>query len=96
MHPSVPVKSIKELIALAKAKPGQLNYSTSGMGATDHLATELNQEIVRVLNLPDVKEKFLKAGVEVVASSPEQFAATIKSEIAKIGKVIKDAGVKTN
>jgi tripartite-type tricarboxylate transporter receptor subunit TctC len=51
---------------------------------------------VRVLNLPDVKEKFLNAGVEVVASSPEQFAATIKSEIAKIGKVIKDAGIKTN
>ena len=59
------------------------------------IITRLNQEIVRVLNLPDVKEKFLKAGVEVVANSPEQFAATIRSEIAKIAKVIKDAGVKT-
>ena len=41
VHPSLPVKSVKELIALAKAKPGQLNYASSGLGSTNHLAGEL-------------------------------------------------------
>ncbi len=41
VHPSLPVTSVKELIALAKARPGQLNYSGSGMGAAAHLAAEL-------------------------------------------------------
>jgi tripartite-type tricarboxylate transporter receptor subunit TctC len=54
----------------------------------------LNQEIVRVLNRTDVKERLFKAGVEVVGSSPEQCAATIKSEMIRYGKVIKDAGIR--
>ena len=41
VHPSLPVNSVRELIALAKARPGQLNYSGSGMGANAHLAAEL-------------------------------------------------------
>jgi tripartite-type tricarboxylate transporter receptor subunit TctC len=49
---------------------------------------------VRVLNLPDVKERFLSIQSEVVGSSSVQFAATIKSEIVTWGKVIKDAGIK--
>ncbi|MEN3354179.1 MAG: hypothetical protein V7640_2337 [Betaproteobacteria bacterium] len=40
-HPSLGVKSVKELIALAKTKPGELNYSSSGLGAPNHLAMEL-------------------------------------------------------
>ncbi len=41
LHPSVPAKSIKELIALAKSKPGGLNYGSTGTGGITHLATEL-------------------------------------------------------
>mgnify|MGYP000010394292 FL=1 len=40
-HPSLPVNSVQELIALAKQKPGKLNYSSSGMGGAPHLAIEL-------------------------------------------------------
>jgi tripartite-type tricarboxylate transporter receptor subunit TctC len=41
LHPNVPAKSIKELIALAKSKPGGLNYASTGTGGITHLATEL-------------------------------------------------------
>ncbi len=41
VHPSVPVKSVKELVALAKAKPGQLNCASSGVATSTHLAAEL-------------------------------------------------------
>ncbi|MDB5809937.1 MAG: Tricarboxylate transport protein TctC [Betaproteobacteria bacterium] len=41
LHPSVPATSVRELIALAKARPGQLNYASNGVGSTTHLATEL-------------------------------------------------------
>jgi len=40
VHPSVPVKSLKELVALAKARPAELNYASCGMGCVTHLATE--------------------------------------------------------
>ena len=41
VHPSLPVTTVKQLIALAKAKPGQLNYASNGVGSSTHLATEL-------------------------------------------------------
>jgi len=41
VNPNVPANSVKELVALAKAQPGKLNYGSSGSGATIHLATEL-------------------------------------------------------
>src|SRR5258707_363921 len=41
VHPSVPARSIQELIALAKSKPGQLNYSSAGVGTNPHIAGEL-------------------------------------------------------
>ncbi len=41
IHPSLPAKSVKELIALAKAKPGQINYASSGNGSTQHLTGAL-------------------------------------------------------
>lgn len=192
VHPSVTAKSVKELITLAKTRPGELNYASAATGTIPHLAAELfksmagvdlvrivykgtgaalndllggqvqvmfatavsaaphvksgrlralamtsaqpsaafpelptiaasglpgyeavqvsglfaraktptaiikrlNEEIVRVLYKADVKEKLFNTGVEVVGSSPEQFAAKIKSEMARMGKVIKDAGIR--
>ncbi len=60
----------------------------------DAVVLRLNQEIVRVLNRPDVKERFLATGVETVGSTPEQLAANMKSQIIRMGKVIKDAGIR--
>ena len=56
----------------------------------------LNEEVVRLVQRADVKEKFLNAGVEVVGSSPAEFAAYINADIARTGKMIKDNGIKTN
>lgn len=192
VHPSLAANSIKDLIALAKAKPGELNYATTGGGSSSYLAGELfkalagvdlvnisykgvglaltdliagrvqlmippatataphvksgklralavtsaepsalypglptvaasgvpgyelvsrtgvfapaktpaaiikrlNQELVRFLHGAEAKRKFLNAGIETVGSSPEQFAAIIKSEITVFAKVIKDARIK--
>ncbi len=194
VNASLPVKSVKELIALAKSKPGALNYGSGGTGGTAQLGAELfksmagvnivnvnyqgtgqamtallanevqmmvanatiatphiasgklralavaslqptplapnlptvaasgvpgyesltpvamvapantpknivnrlNQEIVKALARPEVKERFLAMGVETVGSTPEQCAALIKSEMAKWGKVIKDSGIVAN
>ena len=47
-HPSVPVKSVRELIALANAQPGRLNYGSSGTGSINHLAGELLQSMTGI------------------------------------------------
>ena len=54
VHPSVPVNSVKELIALAKARPNQLKYASSGVGAPPHLAGELlkNMSKTEILHVP--------------------------------------------
>ncbi|MPZ46057.1 MAG: tripartite tricarboxylate transporter substrate binding protein [Betaproteobacteria bacterium] len=48
VHPAVPARSAKELIALTKSRPGQLNYGSSGVGAPPHLATELMLSMAHV------------------------------------------------
>ena len=54
VHPSLPVKSVKELVTLAKARPGQLNYASSGSGAAAHLAAELFQSMTgtKMVHIP--------------------------------------------
>jgi tripartite-type tricarboxylate transporter receptor subunit TctC len=54
VHPSLPVKTVKELIALAKAKPGELFYASTGNGGTPHLTTEIfkNQTKISIVHVP--------------------------------------------
>ena len=51
-HPSLPAKNVKELIALAKAKPGDLTYATSGVGSPEHFAGELFKMMTKTSLLP--------------------------------------------
>lgn len=54
VHPSIPVKSIKELIALAKSRPGEISHSSSGTGTGPHLAGELFKSMtgIKMLHIP--------------------------------------------
>jgi tripartite-type tricarboxylate transporter receptor subunit TctC len=54
VHPSLPVKTVKELVALAKKRPGELNYGSSGTGGSNHLATELFARAagVKIVHVP--------------------------------------------
>ncbi|MCC6533039.1 MAG: tripartite tricarboxylate transporter substrate binding protein [Burkholderiales bacterium] len=188
VHPTVPARNVRQLIALAKARPGQLEYASAGLGSQNHLAvellkfmtgtdmthipykstqsavtdilsgriafmfgpvstflphiqsgrirpiaigsakrsnalpdvptvaesgvpgyqttnstgvlapagtpkqivSELNTEIVRILNLPDVRQRLIASGAEPLGTSAEEFGDYLRAESAKWGKLIKD------
>jgi tripartite-type tricarboxylate transporter receptor subunit TctC len=83
-HPSVPVRSAKELIALAKGRPGQLTYSTSGAGGINHLAGELLQAMsgIRWLHIP-----FKGAGPAIIATMGGEVEFVFASTIGLVGPV---------
>lgn len=191
VHPSLPVKSVTELIAYAKARPGQLTFGSAGIGTSNHLSGELfkmmggidmlhvpykgggaavtellgghismyfattpsvmshvrsgklralgvtsekrsasvpdiptisesglpgfdqsawhglfapagtpepiiaklSAEVVRGLRIPDVEKRFNSQGVDVIASSPAEFAAFIRQEVVKYEKIIKTSNI---
>lgn len=62
-------------------------------GTPKDIVDLLNKEIVRIMNLPDVKEKCAQLGFDVVANTPAEFATYIKTDVEKWQKVIKDAKV---
>jgi len=83
-HPSVPVKNAKELVALAKARPGQLTYGTSGAGGINHLAGELLQSMsgARWTHIP-----FKGAGPAMIATIGGEIEFAIASTIGMVGHV---------
>ena len=192
VHPSVNAKTVKELIALAQAKAGELNYGSSGVGGFGHISGELftlmtrtkmthipykssapsltdlisgqiqvlfnnmistvphvkanrvralattgarrspalpelptvaesgvpgyensswsaiagpakmprplvarlHKDFTDIMRMPDVQQKHSEVGAEIVASTPEQFHAYLKTEVSKFGKLVKAAGIK--
>ncbi len=192
VHPSIPARTIQELVGLAKKRPGALNFGSPGVGTSPHLTGELfklitgtdivhvpykgnaeaitdliggqvsivftgvppvvplakagkvrllattgkarlanlpdvptireagvtgadvliwygvvapaatpkeivarlNREIVKVMSLPDVRDKFLQQSVDPASSSADEFALLIRDEVARWGKVIRAAGIR--
>ncbi len=62
-------------------------------GTPREIVQKLNAEVLKILAMPDVRERFLAQGVEPLGSTPEQFGEHIKAQMAKWGKVVRDAGV---
>jgi len=63
-------------------------------GTPKDVIVRLNREIVKAMNTPDVRDKFAQQGVDPAASTPEEFAEFIRTEVARWGKVIRTAGIK--
>ena len=63
-------------------------------GTPQPIVDLLHREIVKIVQMPDVKERFAAIGFDPVANTPAQFAEQMRLEIAKWGKVIKDAGIR--
>ena len=78
----------------ASGLPGYESIGMTGIFAVGDkvpraIIARLNQEILKFLAKPEIKEQFLKSGVEMVGSTPEQFAEAIRADIAKTSKLIK-------
>jgi len=65
-------------------------------GTPRDIVGRLNAEIIKLLNSADVKERFGRQGVEVRTSTPEQFGEFLRAEVARWGKVIREAGIKSD
>ncbi|HUP93514.1 MAG TPA: tripartite tricarboxylate transporter substrate binding protein [Burkholderiales bacterium] len=89
VHPTLPVKSVKELIALAKAKPGELNYASSGIATSTHLAAELFKHMTGT----DMVQVPFKGGapgvVGLLSGQVQLYFATISTALphVKSGKI---------
>jgi tripartite-type tricarboxylate transporter receptor subunit TctC len=62
----------------------------------DPVLAKLNREVVRILDLPDVKERLLALGAEASPTPPEQFDAHIKAEVAKFRKIVQEANIRVD
>ena len=89
VHPSVPAKSIKELVALAKARPNGLNYASSGTGTPYHMAGELFKSMagVQIVHIPhkgsgEARTSVMSGQVEVMLD-----AITTMAPMARAGRV---------
>ena len=100
VNPEVPVKSVAELIALAKKDPGKLNYASSGPGTPYHMAGELFKAMsgTDIVHVPhkasgDMRNSVLSGNVQMMFD-----AITVMSQMAQAGKVraLATSGVKRN
>ena len=95
-----PSALVPGLPTVAAVVPGYEALSIIGVFAPAKTPTDiikrLSHEIARALNATGVKEKLFNTGVEAVGSSPDYLETVIKAEMARMGKVIKDAGIREN
>src|SRR5579884_2521364 len=91
-HPSVPARNLKELLALAREKPGTLNYGSSGPGSNYHMAAELLKHItgIDIVQRPDIKAAWEKLGATPMVMTQPEFAKFMQAQIEKWAQVIRD------
>src|SRR5215218_10040280 len=84
VHPSVPAKTIKELVAIARKNPGKLNYGSGGIGTTTHLAPELlkNLEKINIVHVP-----FKGSGLALIGLVSGQVDMEIMAIPAALGQI---------
>jgi tripartite-type tricarboxylate transporter receptor subunit TctC len=89
VNPAVPAKNLKELIALAKAKPGQLNYASSGPGTPYHMAGELFKAMagLDIVHIPHKGSDQARTSVMAGQTQMMLDAVTTMAQIARSGKV---------
>ena len=63
-------------------------------GTPPAIISRLNKEFIEILRMPDIQKRHAEVGAEIIASTPEQFHAYLKSELAKFSKLVKAAGIK--
>ena len=84
VHPSMPVKNLKELLALAKAKPGEINYASTGSGGINHLATELLRRATGI-NIVHVPYKgTLPALTDLMGGHTQLFVTSLPSVLPQV------------
>jgi len=85
-----------DMPTLAESVPGLHANAWYGLfapaGTPKEIVTRLNQEIVKLLQSPEIKERFNALGAEVTPSTPEQLAALVKSDLTRWSKIVKDSG----
>jgi tripartite-type tricarboxylate transporter receptor subunit TctC len=65
-------------------------------GTPGDIVAKLNAEIMRIMRLPDVQSRLVNEGAKFTPNTPSEFAAFVKAEITKWGKVIKDSGARVD
>jgi len=87
-------------VAVAGNLPGFESAATAGVFAPaatpQPIIKRLHEEITRVFGRPEVKERFLNQGVEIVGGSPQDTAAFMKSDMATTARIIKAAGIRVD
>jgi len=84
VHPSMPIKSVKELVALARKRPGELNYGSSGTGGSNHLTTELFAKLagIRIVHVP--YKSVGPALTELIGGQVEMVITTLPSALVQV------------
>jgi tripartite-type tricarboxylate transporter receptor subunit TctC len=84
VHPSMPIKSVKELVALARRRPGELNYGSSGTGGSNHLTTELFAKIagIRIVHIP--YKSMGPALTDLIGGQVEMVITTLPSALVQV------------
>src|SRR5580698_1354677 len=90
VHPSVPAKNLQELLALARAKPGTLNYGSSGLGSNYHMAAEILKSLtgIDIVHVPykgstGMRSDILSGQIQMLFDSIPTMAPTIKSGMVR-------------